>query len=532
MEWLQSFVTNYLNFFHPLTPAGKEFQKIGWNSYLVNHFHENFLLIWIGIIFFALLLRRVHWLNSSFSEMDIPEKYLKIFILSCFLWCTCFVYYVFFHQLGGVPHIPDNIACFTQAKLNAHGFFFGLPLPREWEDTLVRGFMLKANKKLICIYPFGYPLFLTPFAFFNCLGLSLFFILALNFFAFGRLQKLFNFSEGESFLFWLLLTSSPAFLFLSAFPYSQALALFLTNMVLYFALSKQSFIAGIFSTLLFTVRPLDGVVAAIFILYTCRSNLKSLIYSSILLSSGPVMLWFYNLKITGIPGVSTYSLYSPYIKPGFSALVGMKIPFGHNLFSAFNNFFLNMAVMNEDLLGWPFLSILPLLILLFLSLKNPGVSESNIIKPLFLFTGIFCLAYACYFNHGVSVGARFYHPLLGIFLILTVICSRHFKQFRLFLIIPLLISSFSFSIIERATTLKDYEYVLSYPLGNSKIDVEKNIYVIFDNELGHRFLFDSFYYLNKPWTGRLDFVTNKTFSKIKARESRKVIGMEFSNFQK
>jgi hypothetical protein len=334
-----------------------------------------------------------------------------------------------FWVLEPFPHIPDGFSYYLQAKIFASGRLFAaapaLPQFFEYEWVAVH------DGRWFSIFPPGWPLvlsvgvrlggpaFVNPVLAAACVVA----VFALGSTLYGRLHGV---------MAALLCCLSPFFLFMSAEFMSHTATLLVTTLsTLWYvkALTRDRGLArfglaGLFAGIAFLIRPVDAV--AIWVGQTAYGMLSARsrrvmigsLASGATLACGIASYLLYNRALVGRWFVSPLALLSATNRMGFGPDIGEYwTPFGtlgHTPWRALLNLNHNLAVMSQDLFGWPISSLVFVMLLAVFGRKEPRHWLS------FGVIAAMVIAYALYWYHGVAFGARFYFALLPHLVMLTV----------------------------------------------------------------------------------------------------------------
>ena len=358
----------------------------------------------------------------------------KIFLLIFFaipLLATLLISYFVFDQ---IPHVQDSIAQLFQAKVFASGRLYETshPLKEFFDYTHIIN-----NGRWYSQYPPGHALFLM-------IGVLLGIPWAINPLL-GALSVLIVFFLGRELhdkktglLAAVLTISSPFFLFMSSEFMAHASAMFTIAVFALFFIKtikyqkyKYAVFAGIALGLCTIIRPYTAFALSLpFLFYgfivlfkNPKKNLPLFMITGGLVLLFIIVLFLYNQLTNGHPFKFGYTiLYGDAHGLGFD-----KGTWGppHTFSRGMNNLWTSIKALNLHLFGWPYLSLLPLILLLIIK----KLKKWNYI--IFLSFVCLALAYIFYWYHDLCFGPRFLYEALPFLVILSA---------RSLLIIPDIIS--------------------------------------------------------------------------------------------
>lgn len=357
------------------------------------------------------------------------RTFLFIVFIVPFLATLLISYFVF----DQIPHIQDSIAQVFQAKIFASGKLYATshPLKEFFEYTHIIN-----NGKWYSQYPPGHALFLMvgillgmPWIINPLLGaLSVLIIFLLG-------KEIHDPKTGRLAAIFTVL--SPFFLFMSSEFMAHSSAMFtITLFTLFFikVIKKKKLVyacsAGIALGLCTLIRPYTAFALCIpFLVYgVILTFKKSRQYISLFITIAFFTLIFiaflliYNQITNGHPFRFGYTvLYGPGHGLGFGkGTWGLPHTFSRGL----NDFWRSIKSLNLHLFGWPYISLLPVVILL--------ISRKMRRWDYIFFLSFICLgiAYILYWYHDLCLGPRFLYEALPFVIILSA---------RAILILPKLI---------------------------------------------------------------------------------------------
>lgn len=334
-----------------------------------------------------------------------------------------------FIVLDPIPHIPDGFAYLYQAKLFTLGQLWAespaLPefFPPPWSVDL--------NGRVFTVFPPGWPMLLAlgvasglPALVNPALG-------ALALFVMWHLWcELFDAKRANMAL--ALCALSPFLLFMSAGFMSHNASLLASSA---FALAflkgtrNDSLAWGGLAAATIAFQILVRPVSALFVFAAVtgffaiarrsRASWKMTAWSIAGSGVGTAGYGIYNRLLVGEWGVPPLYFLTPANRFGFGSDIGLpwasSFPTpGHDPFRALLNLNFNMAVMNNDLFGWPLASLLFVMICLLLA----RLSWQHRFCATIIAAAV--LIYAGYWYNGIAFGARFYYCLLPYLTILTI----------------------------------------------------------------------------------------------------------------
>ena len=300
----------------------------------------------------------------------IGPRWLILFICLLAFGAAAAVSFFAFERL---PHLEDEVAYLFQAKTMALGRLT-VPSPSH-PDAFWTPFVLDYRGQRFGKYPPGWPSVLALGVLAGVPWLVNPLLAALALYLVYRLgQSLYD--DRTGLLAAGLGLASPLFLVLSGSYLSHLVSLvYLLLFSLWFLWTAQgrsawfALGAGLALGLAFLTRSLTAVAYATpFALYGClqvvrRRQAHWPRYLLVALAGGAVaaLLPLYQWAVTGDPWLNPYLLWWPYDRLGFGPGIG-AMPGGHSPFYAWINLKQDLSRAATDVLGWPALSWLPLLL--------------------------------------------------------------------------------------------------------------------------------------------------------------------------
>jgi hypothetical protein len=345
--------------------------------------------------------------------MTSPESYRStgLILLMCALalLSAASVAYLAFERL---PHLEDEVAYLFQAKTMALGRLT-VPSPAH-PDSFWTPFVLDHQGQRFGKYPPGWPAVLSVGVLAKLPWLVNPLLAALVLYLVYRLgQALYDRRTGL--LAAALGLTSPLFLVLSGSLLSHLASLmWLLLFSLWFVWTTQgrspcfALGAGLALGMAVLTRPLTAMAYAVpFAAYglvqvTRRWQPHWPHYLLVALSGGIIaaLLPVYQWVVTGDPWLNPYTLWWPYDRIGFGPGIG-AMPGGHSLYYAWINLKQDLSRSTTDVLGWPGLSWLPLL--LGLAMRPRRLRDWTLLAPF----GCLVIAYVFYW---IGSPARLWGP--------------------------------------------------------------------------------------------------------------------------
>lgn len=339
--------------------------------------------------------------------------------------------------LEAIPHIYDSFTYWFQARIFASGAS-SLPAP-PLPEFYRQEWMIVYGGKWFGVFPPGWPALLAlgllarvPYLVNPLLGaLALFAI-------YGLAKELYGKSKARAAC--LLIMLSPFFVFMNSEFMAHTSFLFFSSLFAWLFVKgcRQNKIhlwlgAGVAMGVGILIRPIPAVcITLAFVLFFLwrerrKSLLLALCFVGIGMAAAAGVYLIYNHHLVGQWLVSPLSLTSPQNRMGFGRDIGLNwytfdTP-GHNPWRGLLNLNFNMAVLDNDLFGWPIPSLLFIFALLAFGRKRRSDELS------FVVIGAVVIGYFLYWYHGVVYGARFYFCLIPYFAMATVEGIWQFPEF-------------------------------------------------------------------------------------------------------
>jgi hypothetical protein len=496
--------------FAPLTKIGREQYEAIWADFLSREFHPDFLLFWI----FAVLL--FYWGQKSGRFPFFRAGRVLPWRILCFAGACSFVLLCVWQETGEVAHFEDEFSYLYQASAIARGSYPGVRIPQQLKETFETEYIyFNEDGVLVGVYPVGYPLFLGLLV--RCgLGAQTPIILfVLNFLLLWWFFRT-VFSKRRV-LPWIFAASSPFFLCFSAYYFSQALVLSLVLMILIRRAKRLSYRGDYFlSSCLFLVRPSDGLIVALALLVHQRLKKDTHWLDPVFFLVLLPIHFLHQYFTSGDYFTSTYRVFSEHIQYGYGSFVGVEAAWGFNLSQAFENLWLALLSLNETLLGWPQLSLLPI-VLYFLFQGVSRIKTHQIDGFVLLLCLIWFGFYFNYFYPGITFGPRFHYPLIPAFFYLSTVGISSRRSLKLLISGACLISFLCLPAWKGK--LHNSGGTLSFPLKDlsSKFGFEpkeNDVYIVpeIPTHQHERQLLTHLYHLNDPFElENLRFISEKDY---------------------
>ncbi len=336
------------------------------------------------------------------------DKFILLLCLFAFLITAAIAFFAF----ERLPHLEDEVAYLFQAKTMALGRLT-VPSPAHPNAFWVP-FVLDYQGRRFGKYPPGWPGVLALGERLGAAWLVNPLLAAAALYLVYRLGRTL-YDEETGLLAAVLGLASPLFLVLGgSFLSHLACLVWLLLFSLWFLWTAQgrgrrfALGAGLALGLAFLTRPLTAAAYALpFVLYSLvqivrRRQAHWSHYLLTALSGGVVaaLLPLYQWAVTGDPWLNPYVLWWPYDRLGFGPGIG-AMPGGHSPYYAWLNLKQDLSRAATDVLGWPALSWLPLLLGLALRPRRA--------KDLALLTPFVCLVIA-YLFYWIGSPARLWGP--------------------------------------------------------------------------------------------------------------------------
>jgi 4-amino-4-deoxy-L-arabinose transferase-like glycosyltransferase len=316
--------------------------------------------------------------NTASTKSKQATAWIMLICALAVLSTAAFSYFAF----ERLPHLEDEVAYLFQARTLALGRLT-VPSP-EPQGAFWTPFILDHRGQRFGKYPPGWPTVLGLGVLARTAWLVNPLLSALALYLVYRLgQSLYD--ERTGVLAAALGLLSPLFLVLGASYLSHMITLvWLLLFSLWFVWTAQgrsgwyAVGAGLALGMAFLTRSLTTMAyAAPFALYALVQVLRSkqdgwahYLLVALVGSAVAVLLPVYQWAVTGDPWLNPYLLWWPYDKIGFGEGIG-AMPGGHSLHYSWINLKQDLSRSATDVLGWPQLSWLPLLLGLFLRPRRP-----------------------------------------------------------------------------------------------------------------------------------------------------------------
>ena len=398
------------------------------------------LTLWIYTISALNLVAAAATAPSEFLRgwTVIGERLDRRLPLFAALWTTAICSVIAWFVFEGVPHIPDDISYYIQAKYFSVGQLY-LPPPPDKAAFDISHFLDDGSKWFAYGFP-GWPVVLAlgilagvPWLVNPILaGIVVLLVHAL-------VSRLHDRTTANGVV--LLLAVSPWFLFLSSSMMGHTVSLFWT-IAAALAVEKERLssrglwgtLAGVFLGFLFLTRPIEGILVGtaigLWALGLGGKHIGYLAITGLVLASIVIggLGFLYNQKLTGNP------LYAPQMKwadekaygPGIDRIgFGPEVgnvgwphmdPFpGHGLRDVIANFHMNAFAANFELFGWAFGSLgFVFLLILFRGFRRSDFIFISITVALIGGQSIY------WSSGGPDFGARYWSVALVPFVVFTV----------------------------------------------------------------------------------------------------------------
>lgn len=337
-----------------------------------------------------------------------PNKLILIICVLAFVATAAAAYFAF----ERLPHLEDEVAYLFQAKTMAMGRLT-VPSPTH-PEAFWTPFVLDHEGQRFGKYPPGWPGVLAAGVATGVPWLVNPLLAALALYLVYRLGRTL-YDDRIGLLAAALGLLSPLFLVLSGSYLSHMVSLvWLLLFSLWFIWTAQGHSrwfavgAGLALGMAFLTRSLTAVAYAIpFVIYSLvqivrRRQPHRIHYLLVALAGGAVaaLLPAYQWAVTGDPWLNPYVLWWPYDRIGFGPGIG-AMPGGHSTYYALVNLRQDLSRAATDVLGWPALSWLPLV--LGLALRPRRARDWALLAP------FACLATA-YLFYWIGSPARLWGP--------------------------------------------------------------------------------------------------------------------------
>jgi hypothetical protein len=377
-------------------------------------------------------MKRVEGLGDSLSLRGVAlAASLGTFLISTF---------IAHHYLGGIPHALDEIAHVFQAKIFAAGRLWAPVPPDALYEALQQPFIFRFQGKYFSLYQPLYPLCLSIATILGVRPLLNPLLNSLAFFLIAVFLKQ-HFRKRQVLAAIALLATSPFFLIMGSTCMGHPLSLVLSILALLgadiylrsgrasglavVALVAVGFAAERPYTGFWLLLPLVPILAPALWSRIRLGHTRDLLALGLPLLLGFSLLGWYHYALTGSPWTLPRLVHPTTDLPGFGSHRGWYGD-GHNLLIGIQNIGVALAVLSEDLFGWPGLClILPALGFLAPLPKRRGSVLLYLSRSSVLAVGF---GYLCHHNAGILYGARYYYELLPHALILTLFGAERMTQ--------------------------------------------------------------------------------------------------------
>ena len=427
-----------MNPFCEISPKAWEIISQDLAEYLTQYGQRQPLWFIFAFLLAFFIYRAEKWpryeLYHSRLVSFVMRNKLKLLLL-VFSFTFCFSVVIDKIYLGEIPHVLDSLAHQFQAKVIASGKLYTPIPPKPLDEALSIQFLQQHDGKLFSrtmpLFPMLLALatktstviFLNPFI--N--GLTLIFLYLI-------IRK--EMGDSYAVIGFVLLALSPFFIFMGASMMGHPSSLLCSVLVLYgFSLYLHdknahglwlvSLGAGLFAL----ERPYSGFVILLPISIVLLTSIwrssktgKDKLTHTVLLALPLLLclsfLGWYNSQLTGSPWTLPRMLTAHYDTPGFGPDKGTPgNPNGHNAIRGLANISIALAVLSDDLFGWPGLCLIPALVGLLAPFGDRKTVFGNVVRLTVL---MFFFAYFIFHGQGLYFGARYYYCLLPQLLVLTV----------------------------------------------------------------------------------------------------------------
>ena len=356
--------------------------------------------------------------KQDLLERIVDDKRILSLILLISLTCSsAFSLFV----LDGLPHIQDSVNYLYQARTFAEGRIRNPPLTQEF--YLSYQFILADNTQTVGSFPPGWPAILAVGVLFNIPWMINPILHAINLLLIFKVGEL-SYDKRVGFASMVFASLSPFMMFMSASFMSHTAMLFFLLLLAYCCLKFRSvggdtyaFASGAFWGVAILTRPLTGALLGtllwvyfMFFWGKGKTDFGGLFHSLIALSIVVILLFVYNIIITGSPASFPSDMYFQSELPkrpdcnrlGFGLGRGCDTVRGHNLDVAVSHLRLNLSSLNKELFGWPLSSFL----FIPFGLLHNRFWRRNLV--FLLFAGFLIAGHMLYWNVGACFGPRFY----------------------------------------------------------------------------------------------------------------------------
>ncbi len=452
-----------MNPFCEISPAAWQIVKQDFAEYLTQYGSRqpNWGLLALLLSFVLYRYLNLQKLNERISRyfdwLALRWKTVLLFILALSLVSSFLIGKIY---LASIPHVLDSLAHQFQAKIMSQGKLFIPTYKGPLADALDIEFLQQHEGRLFSRTMPLFPLLLTlalvlkSISFLNPLLnlLSLFIIYTMLERILGRKVALLGVFLGAT---------SPFVIFMGASMMGHPTSLLCSVFVLlgFYLYKDKNLIRGLVilslgAGLFALERPYSGFIIVLPLsLWTLKNiwlseiaateRLKRTVILALPLFFCLLFLGWYNQKLTGSVWTLPRMLTSPYDTPGFGPDKGTPgNPNGHNALRGLANISIALAVLSDDLYGWPALCLFPALIGLLAPLNKR--KDNQLLNLIRLTIPLFFFAYFIFHGQGLYFGARYYYCLFPHLLVVTLLGLERLageegeKRANLFLIILLL----------------------------------------------------------------------------------------------
>ena len=426
-----------MNPFCEISPKAWEIINQDLAEYLTQYGQRQPLWFIIAFLLAFVVYRVGNWPRYEICHNRLVSFFMRnrlklLLLVSIFTFCSSILIDKIY--LGEIPHVLDSLAHQFQAKVLASGKLYAPIPPEPLDEALNIQFLQQHDGKVFSrtmpLFPMLLALamkmsmvkFLNPFM--NGLTLLLLYL---------TIRK--EMGERYAVIGFLLLAFSPFFIFMGASMMGHPSSLLCSAMVLYgFSLYLQNknphglWLVSLGAGLFALERPYSGFVIllpiSIVLLASiwCSSESRKERLAHTILLALPLLLCllflgWYNSQLTGSFWTLPRMLTAHYDTPGFGPDKGTPgNPNGHNAIRGLANIAIAVAVLSDDLFGWPGLCLVPALVGLLTPFEKRKTLFGNVVRLTVL---LFFFAYFIFHGQGLYFGARYYYCLLPQLLLLT-----------------------------------------------------------------------------------------------------------------
>jgi dolichyl-phosphate-mannose-protein mannosyltransferase len=351
------------------------------------------------------------WLKKLENEKKVIRLMLAFLVTAALIIC--------WGAFQGIPHAAEETGLLFQAKIFSAGKI-KMPAPAHYDSFHYMSVFVQ-DGYWYGRYPFGFSVVLAGGLLMSMSWLINPIIGALNILVLIAIgAKMFDRPTGLLAGFLLLL--SPFHLTMSSTIMSHPSCLLLLS--LYFlllwdtadnaGLKKRLLKAGLVWALAFNFRPFDSIIFAIAVMFALvfyqgklnRVSIGPFKYLLITMACGPLIYVFYILMRTGSFMIIDFSHIFPYSINGPRSMGSFA--------DSFSGLFKNLLVLNRDLYGWPFSSLLIMLI--------PFIKRriSRIDICLMIIIVIYTVCTVIFGIRQLTYGAESFYVILPFMILLTV----------------------------------------------------------------------------------------------------------------